>query len=120
LILLKAIVLLICKPYPEQLGDMNNRFLILNTSLFLLLTPGIDRTSVALPPPEDTPEEVLRTEIITEARSPIDGKPLTAAEYAQLKTKLAQNSFPSEVNSNVKETIFLLNIRKLFKTLTPF
>jgi hypothetical protein len=99
---------------------MNNLFLTLSTSLFLLLASGIDRSSVALPPPEDTPEEILRTEIITEARSPVDGKPLTASEYAQLKTKLAQSSFPSEVSSNVKETIFLLNVRKLFKTLTPF
>lgn len=38
--------------------------------------------AIALPPPEDVPEEILRTEIITEARSAIDGQPLTAAEYA--------------------------------------
>jgi hypothetical protein len=99
---------------------MNDRFLTSSISILLLLTPGIAQISVALPPPEDTPEEILRTEIITEARSPVDGKPLTASEYAQLQTKLAENPFPSEVNSNIKETIFLLNVRKLFKTLTPF
>ena len=47
---------------------------------FLLPTPAI-----ALPPPEDLPEEILRTEIITEARSPIDGQPITPAEYAKLQ-----------------------------------
>jgi hypothetical protein len=48
--------------------------------LLLLPTPAI-----SLPPPEDLPEEILRTEIITEARSPIDGQPITPAEYAQLQ-----------------------------------
>jgi hypothetical protein len=89
--------------------------LLITLSLGLLPNP-----ISALPPPEDKPEEVLRTEIITEARSPLDGKPLSAAEYNQLKNKLAKGSFPTEANSKIKETVFLLNIRKLFKTLTPF
>ncbi|PLZ22593.1 hypothetical protein CBP28_20550, partial [Fischerella thermalis WC559] len=44
----------------------------------------------ALPPAEDIPEEILRTEIILAARSPIDGKPLSAADYAQLQAQLQQ------------------------------
>ena len=52
--------------------------------LCLLLTAA---PAIALPPPDDLPEEILRTEIITEARSPIDGQPLTAAEYAQLQAQ---------------------------------
>lgn len=48
----------------------------------------------ALPPPEDIPEEILRTEIILEGRSPLDGKPLSAAEYAELEARLAQRAYP--------------------------
>ena len=44
----------------------------------------------ALPPDEEINEEVLRTEIITEARSPIDGQPLTPAEYAELQAALQE------------------------------
>jgi len=72
-----------------------------------------------LPPPEDVPEEVLRTEIITEARSPIDGKVLTAAQYAQLQAKLAQRPTAPELNPRIQELIFLLRLRHLFRTLTP-
>jgi hypothetical protein len=78
------------------------------------------RPSIALPPPEDLPEEVLRTQIITEARSPIDGKPLTAAEYAELKAQLAESPFAPEVNQKLRDLIVLLRLRQLFKTFTPF
>jgi hypothetical protein len=73
----------------------------------------------ALPPPEDIPEEILRTEIITEARSPIDGKPLTAAQYAQLQEQL-QASPPPKLNSNLRQTVYLIRLRKTFLQLFPF
>lgn len=38
----------------------------------------------ALPPASDIPEEILRMEIITQGRSPIDGTALTPDEYAAL------------------------------------
>lgn len=76
-------------------------------------------SAVALPPPEDIPEEVLRTEIITEGRSPIDGKPLTAREYTEIKAKLAESPYPSEVNSKLEHVIFLLKVRKMLKTFFP-
>jgi hypothetical protein len=75
--------------------------------------------AVCLPLPEEVPEEVLRTEIITEARSPLDGKPLTAAEYAQLKAQLAERSSPPQVSPNLRQLIFLLRLRQLFRTVTP-
>ncbi len=81
---------------------------------------GIVTPSVALPPPEDTPEEVLRTKIILEARSRIDGQPLTAAEYAQLQVELAQSPYPPELSPQIQETIFLLQIRQMLRILTPF
>lgn len=96
---------------------MINPKVISTIAIFLALSA---QTSVALPPPEDTPEEILRTEIILEGRSPIDGKPLTAAQYAQLKQKLAQSPYPPQVDSSIKRNIFLLNILKFLKTLNPF
>lgn len=74
----------------------------------------------ALPPPEDIPEEILRTEVITEGRSPIDGEPLTAAEYEELMARFRESPYPPELATNIRELIFLLNLRKLFETFTPF
>lgn len=73
----------------------------------------------ALPPPEDIPEEVLRTEIIIEARSPVDGKPLSPAEYALLKENIAESPFPPQVSSKLQQIVFLLNILKFVRTVVP-
>ena len=99
---------------------MKNKLLSLGISTFIFLITGKILPSVALPPPEDIPEEVLRTQIITEARSPIDGQPITAAEYAELRARLAQSKFPSQVNPKLQELILLLKLRKLIKTILPF
>lgn len=87
---------------------------------FILLIVLFSQSSLALPPPEDIPEEILRTEIILEARSPIDGQPLTASEYAQLQARLAESPYPPNLNPEIQQLIFLLEIRRLFKTFTPF
>ena len=57
-------------------------------TLTTILSTNLATIGRCLPPPEDTPEEILRTEIITEARSPINGELLTAAEYAELQALL--------------------------------
>ncbi|HAJ64186.1 MAG TPA: hypothetical protein DCP31_37200 [Cyanobacteria bacterium UBA8543] len=88
--------------------------------LLLGLTLVVAKPVLGLPSPEDVPEEVLRTEIITEARSPLDGKPLTAAEYAQLKAQLAERTTPVEINPKFRQLIFLLNLRHFLRTITPF
>ncbi len=72
---------------------------------------------------EDPPEEVLRAEIYTDARSPIDGKQLTAAEYTELMEKLRSlDSIPPEdlVSPKVVEVIGLLKLRKFLKQFIPF
>lgn len=76
--------------------------------------------AVSLPPPEDIPEEILRTEIIIEARSPIDGKPLTAAQYAQLQAHLQTRPAPPKLSPKVRDTIFLLRLRQVIRTFLPF
>ena len=86
-------------------------------NLFIWLKPG---WCMALPPADDVPEEVLRTEIILEGRSPIDGRPLSAAEYEELKAQLAQASLDQQIDPDIQQLIFLLQIRKFFKTIIPF
>ena len=75
---------------------------------------------LALPPATDIPEEVLRTEIILEGRSPIDGKPMSAKEYEELKAELAQRSNSPQINPDIQEVIFLLQLRKFLKFVIPF
>lgn len=75
---------------------------------------------LALPPPEDIPEEVLRTEIILEGRSPITGRLLSATEYAEIQNQLQNSQFAPKINSEIQELIFLLQLRKLLKTIIPF
>lgn len=89
-------------------------------TLVHLLTFFYPSLSLALPPPEDTPEEILRTEIIWEGRSPVDGKPLSAMQYQELQLELAQSSNPPQLQSDIRQLIFLLQIRKLFKSIIPF
>jgi hypothetical protein len=72
---------------------------------------------------EDIPEEVLRAEIYTDARSPIDGKLLTATEYVELKEKLRSfDHIPPEdlVSPKVREVVELLKLRKLLRQFIPF
>ncbi|NJR39494.1 MAG: hypothetical protein HC781_12605 [Leptolyngbyaceae cyanobacterium CSU_1_4] len=91
--------------------------LVLGTSLFgSSLAPAL-----ALPPPADQPEEIQRTEIITEARSPLDGQPLSAAEYAELQAQLqARRQTPAILNPEVRRIITQLRIRQAIRSVFPF
>jgi hypothetical protein len=77
--------------------------------------------ALALPAPQEQPEEVARTEVITGARSPIDNKPMTATQYAELQTEINRlNETPPQVSQKVRNTIALLKLRKFLKTVLPF
>lgn len=89
------------------------------TSILVGLGGSIGKAVMALPAIDDMPEEILRTEIILEARSPIDGKKLTAAEYAQLQTQMQTNP-PPRLNPKIRDQIFLLQLRKVLLQLFPF
>ena len=74
-----------------------------------------------LPSDADIPEEVLRAEIITEARSPIDGTALSATDFAELvvttKQELdRQNAIAATNNPRLKETLLLLRLRSFLKS----
>ncbi|USR93146.1 hypothetical protein NEA10_09765 [Phormidium yuhuli AB48] len=81
---------------------------------------AIPERAIALPPAEDTPEEVLRNEILLEARSPLDGEPLTPAEYAALQAQLQEPTQPPQLSSEIRYNIFLLQLLRMFRTLSPF
>jgi hypothetical protein len=83
----------------------------------LILPMG--REAQALPPPEDIPEEVVRTEIITEARSPLDGSPVTAAEYAEQTAQLQTAPYPPIPPQQFRDLVVLLQIRRLLRPFLP-
>lgn len=76
--------------------------------------------AIALPPPDDTPEEVLRTQIILEGRSPINNQPLNAEQYVQQEHQIhtALNQ-PPELSPQVQQVIFLLKIRRAVRLFIP-
>jgi hypothetical protein len=74
----------------------------------------------AIPPPEDTPDEVLRTEIILEARSPQTGERLTAAEYVQVEAAQAERAYDPELDPRIRHIIFLLQLRRALEPIIPF
>jgi hypothetical protein len=82
---------------------------------------SIDPVGAIVSPDADIPEEILRAEIITEARSPIDGRALSATEFAELvvTTKQRMDLDDADVaiaNPRFKETIFLLRLRGFLKS----
>lgn len=91
----------------------------MSISLWAWLSNYWGSAVIALPPPEDTPEEILRTEIIIEARSPIDGKPVSAAEYIEIQAQL-QKVPPPKLDPKIREQVFLLRIRKALLQFFPF
>ena len=93
---------------------------ILLIAITLTLTQFTINPSVSLPPPEDIPEEILRTQIITQGRSVLNGEPLTAAEYAKLEADLEEGKYPPEIASQIRHIIFLLEIRSMINTFIPF
>lgn len=84
-----------------------------------LMLMSLCEGAMALPPAEDTPEEVLRHEILLEARSPLTGEPLTPAEYAALQAELQEPTHPPQLSSDIRHNIFLLQLLRMFRTLTP-
>ena len=90
----------------------------------LLLGSGIliswGTPTLALPPPNEIPEEVLRTEIITEARSPLSGEPISADDYAALQEHLRDPNVEVIANPDIAQLIQLLRVRRVLKPILPF
>jgi len=78
------------------------------------------RPARCLPPPEDPPEEILRTQVITAARSPLDGEPLTPAAYATLTDTLQDPNRVGTVPADLEGLIRLLEVRRVVRPILPF
>lgn len=76
--------------------------------------------ALALPPMDDVPEEILRTEVITQARSPLDGEPLSAADYAVLQARLRDPNIEAMVSSELAQLVQLLQLRRALRPVLPF
>ena len=86
----------------------------------LVAVTGVMPAGLALPPADEVPEEVLRTRVILEARSPIDGQPLSAAEYAQLQEHLQDVNDTGIVPPDWGQLILLLQVRRVVRPILPF
>jgi hypothetical protein len=75
----------------------------------------------ALPPPEDVPEEVLRTQLVLEGRSPATGEPLTAGEHAAQQTSRRDRieDQPRELPPQVQQIVTLLKLRRVLRPVLP-
>jgi hypothetical protein len=95
-------------------------------SILLILTSCSILSQIAiagnLPPANDIPEEILRGEIIIEARSPIDGTPLSATEFAELVVRVEQQLARADGAATIKTSPFkgvlvLLRLRSFLRSL---
>ncbi len=98
---------------PMQLAQI----LLCASTIWQLSLPA--RAGIAMD--DEIPEEVLRAEIITEARSPIDGKALSSAEFAELvvttKQQIERENADVAANSpKLKETLLLLRLRGFLRS----
>lgn len=94
--------------------------IVWGASLALCISGSINGMAIAA----EIPEEVLRTEIYSEAISPLDGKLLSAAEYIELEAELAKTiaNIPPRllVSDRLQNLIDLLKLRRLIRQVVPF
>ncbi|MCT7980298.1 hypothetical protein [Laspinema olomoucense] len=111
---------------PKLSGYTPSIQLILVGGILLGITP----LATALPPASDVPEEILRTEIITQGRSPVDGAPLTPDEYAALLENQAfqgtiapNDGSPPMATGPIPPGQIMINrlpVRELLRVIFPF
>jgi hypothetical protein len=71
---------------------------------------------------QDIPEEMLQTQIATEANSPLTGLAQSANNHAQEQKQLQVKAVevPSRLSPSIYRSVELLRLRKLLKSLLPF
>jgi hypothetical protein len=107
-------------PYKHQQAPFALFTLVLVASSVIAGLPSPALADIEPPPSQEVPEEILRNELIFEARSPIDGSPMTAADYALLQAQLQTPNSSPQVNPDLRYLIFLLELRGVIKPILPF
>ena len=71
---------------------------------------------------EEVPEEVLQSQIETEAHSILTGQPQTVNAYAleQRQIQMSAADVPTRLSPSIYRAVELLRLRKLLKGLLPF
>ncbi len=92
--------------------------------LLLLACVSIGNTGVQaaeLPAIEpDLPEEVLRSEILLDGRSPFDGKRLTATQHAELQQEIEKaNEVEPQIALKIRRLVGMIKFRKFIKRVLP-
>ena len=74
----------------------------------------------AAPKGEPIPEKVLSQGLALEFRSPLDGRLLTATEYADLQAEIDRlNEVAPQVSPKIRRLVGLLKFRKFIKRVLP-
>jgi hypothetical protein len=69
---------------------------------------------------EEFSEEVLRSEILLDGRSPLTGELLSATEYVELQAEIEKtNAVEPQVASKLRNLVGLVKLRKFIKTVLP-
>lgn len=101
------------------------RLALLTTTVLLGWEIGVPRSGLAqvATAAQDVPEEMLQTQITTEANSPLTGLAQSATSRANEQKQL-QGAVAAEVPPRLAPSIYraveLLRLRKLLKSLLPF
>ena len=114
--------LLQCHKSCRRISAIASALVLQSTALLILPSKGFAETTMGYFQ-DDVPEEVLRAEIYTDARSPIDGQQLSAAEYTELMENLRSlDNIPPEdlVSPKIREVVDLLKLRKFLRQFIPF
>jgi hypothetical protein len=121
------------RAHPQIRGQQRSRRLPPIARVIILVVPMIITTAISpisvqadesiqrpTQIPAEIPEEVLRQEIILDGRSPLDGQPLTATEYAELQAELERLNEPTPmVSPKLQQLVMLVKLRKFLKTVLP-
>jgi hypothetical protein len=89
-------------------------------ALMVGLGVGITPAAMALPPPTDVPEEVLRAEVIIEARDRL-GQSIGPGAYAQLQQTIdRRNQDNPQISEDLQSLLLQLRLLSVIKSVIPF
>jgi hypothetical protein len=96
--------------------------IVMGSNLSLVSGANAQGHTTHLLPNEDIPEEVLQIQVIEQSNSHMDGGSRNAHEYAleQKQLRVKPEEVPARLAPQIKQTIDLLRIRKVIKSLLPF
>ncbi len=88
--------------------------------LAVILTSLMPISSAHAAESEKMPEQVSAPVLVLELRSPLDGRLLTATEYADLQAEIDRlNEVAPQVSPKIRRLVGLLKFRKFIKRVLP-